>query len=116
MPTPPPGSIAAQPFSRFPGPQIGRAPLPLESGPTTGREHDFRPATVLFAAVEAQDDLLPPWVDQISEPADYRQCLDLIREGLTPDELSEAQQEGKAMTLEQAVDYALQIFDRSDRL
>jgi hypothetical protein len=56
--------------------------------------------------------LLPPWIDQVQEPADYRQCVALIREGLAPDDLQAAQQEGEAMTLDQAVDYTLQLLDR----
>jgi predicted ATPase len=77
------------------------------------REDAPLPAAVLLAAVEAATHVPQPWIDQRQEPADYRQCVDLIESTLPPDALQKAQQQGAAMTLDQATDYALDLLDTS---
>jgi predicted ATPase/class 3 adenylate cyclase len=82
-------------------------------GRVLAREGSLRQASVLFAAIEAAEQALPPWIDQVREPADYQRCLDLIRTGLQPEMLREAHERGAAMTLGEAAEYALRFLERS---
>ena len=79
------------------------------SGRLLARDGSLHEAAVLFAAVKSTDHVRPPWIDEIQEPADYRQCIDLIETGLSPDALLLAEQQGADMTLEDAVGYALRV-------
>jgi len=80
-------------------------------GRVLAREHSLRDAAKLFAAVDAADDVDPPWIDDAQEPGDYQQCVDLISATLTPDALQQAQLQGAAMTLKQATDYPLGLLE-----
>jgi tetratricopeptide (TPR) repeat protein len=77
------------------------------------REQAFQPAAVLLSTVEAAEQRVFFWIDPVRDPADHQHCLDLIAQGLTTDQLSQAQQQGEAMTLEQAIDYALTLLDQA---
>ena len=62
---------------------------------------------MLFAAVESADRAHPPWIDEIQEPADYRECIGLIETGLGPEDRQAAYRWGEALSLNHAVDFAL---------
>jgi predicted ATPase len=79
-------------------------------GQVLAREGNLQEAAVLFASLEA-DGVLPTWIAK-QEQGDLRECVELIEKGLPADDLQEAQQQGAAMTLAQAVDYALALLDR----
>jgi hypothetical protein len=51
----------------------------------------------------------------VHEPADYQQCVTLIESALTPDALDEVRQQGAAMSLEEATDYALGLLEEAAR-
>jgi predicted ATPase/class 3 adenylate cyclase len=83
-------------------------------GRVLAREGALRESAVLFAAVESADHAHPPWIDEVREPADYRECIRLIEEGLGSDGREAAYRWGEALSLEQAVEFALGVLGAGD--
>ena len=78
------------------------------------REGALQPAAVLLAAVGAMGEGNIHWIDPVRDPERHHHCLDLIAQGLTPDERLAAERQGQAMTLEQAADYARTLLDETE--
>ncbi len=77
------------------------------------RQEDFRRAARLFGAAEALRAPVNSKIDQVDQP-EYERQLTLVRDHLDKTTFAAGWGEGQAMTLRQAVDYALADQGRGD--
>jgi hypothetical protein len=81
--------------------------------PSPGREEDFRRAARLFGAAEALRAPMKSKIDLVDQP-EYERQVALVRDQLDETTFAAGWGEGQAMTLRQAVDYALADQGRGD--
>jgi hypothetical protein len=79
------------------------------------RQKRPREAAILFVAVNAAERVTPArnFLAQSQEYAGHFKMIAAVEAALSPDVLQQARRHGAAMTLDEAIDYALQLLDVS---